>query len=157
MGARFPVLPLGIDRFYIREKIFGAGSDRKSALAGFLPSAKGHVRLTGGTVIDVYHSGLDACSKLRDEGSARSKQRGGQAVARVIRNRNGFLRFVDTNHRENRAENLFLRQNGIRLYAIEHRWLVKVAFPVGIVNRRIAACEQAETGFHALTDIRLNG
>src|SRR3954462_7675505 len=98
MGARFPALPLGIDSFYIREEIFGAGADRESALAGFLPSAKGHVRLTGGAVVDVYHSRLDACGKFRDEGSAGGKQRGGQPIARVIGDRNSSLRILDTNY-----------------------------------------------------------
>lgn len=58
----------------------------------------------------------------------------------------GLPRVPDTNDRENRTESLFPSQSGIGRYAIEHRRLIKVAFPVAIANRRIPSREQAEPG-----------
>jgi len=108
--------------------------------------------------IDVRDAGLDAVDELKDFRGIIRIQRAGKAVADGVRYVQRFAEIAHADYGEDRAEDLFLRNGGVRRDVIENGRRNKIAAIVSAACEALAAKHElsfffanldiTEIGFH---------
>src|SRR6266404_2502060 len=125
-----------IHGFQLGEEIDGYAAHFAHADAGGFHAAEGKLRLAADRGrVDVRDAGLDAIDELKDLGGVVRIKRAGQAITNGVSDMQGFVETAHANDGEDGAEDLLLRDGGVRRDVIENSRRNKIAAVVS------AACE----------------
>src|SRR5690606_28005201 len=105
-----------------------------AAKTAFAVAAKPACRVEHVGAVDPYHASLELRRDMKGEIDVLTPYRGGQTVARVVGQFDGFFRIAERHRGQHRAEHFLLSENVGRSYICRKNWQV---IPAGGRDRSI--------------------
>src|SRR5229473_7308655 len=143
LGALELVGIVDVDGLPLGEKVDGSNGGFAVAVAGLLGAAERQVCFSADCrSVYIDNSGIEIARSLEGAIHVSRINRSGKPIGHAVRHIDGLFETAKRNHRNNRAENLLLRNAHIRRTISEHRRFVEPPFGVRAVVEAIAPSYQ---------------
>src|SRR6266852_580097 len=143
LGALKLVGIVDVDGLPLGEKVDGSNGGFAVTVAGLLGAAEGQVCFSADCrSVYIDNSGIEIAGSLESAIHVSRVDGSGKSVSHAVRHIDCLFQAVNGNHRNNRAENLLLRNAHIRRTISEHRRFVEPPFGVRAVVEAIAPSYQ---------------